>query len=160
MPSTPIRTAVATTLVAILAAGCNAAEPAAAPAPTAQAERPTVIVHRSETCGCCGEYEDILAEDGFDVVQEMYADVAAVKDSFGIPSDQWSCHTNEIDGYFVEGHVPIEAIDDLLATRPDIDGIALAGMPAGSPGMAGEQTEPFVVTTVVDGEVTGELGTY
>jgi hypothetical protein len=90
----------------------------------------------------------------------MHDDLTAVKDGFGVPAAEGSCHTNEVDGYFVEGHVPVEAMDLLLETRPDIDGITLAGMPPGSPGMPGDKQAPFVVSTVVDGEVTGELGRF
>jgi hypothetical protein len=65
-----------------------------------------------------------------------------------------------VAGYVVEGRVPTAAIEVLLADAPDVDGISLAGMPSGSPGMPGEQTAPFVVRTFVVGEVTGELGRF
>jgi hypothetical protein len=90
----------------------------------------------------------------------IHEDIGAVKDDLGVPVDQRSCHTNQVEGYFVEGHVPVEAIAALLAEAPEVDGIALAGMPSGSPGMPGEQLEPFVVTTAIDGEVVGELGRF
>ena len=71
-----------------------------------------------------------------------------------IPSELESCHTTEVAGYFVEGHVPVEAIDKLLEEKPDIDGIALPGMPAGSPGMGGLKTEDFVIYALKDGEAS------
>jgi hypothetical protein len=131
-----------------------------APPAGAAAEVPTVTVHKTEACECCGQYEDYLAELGVTIEIELHDDIATVKDELGVPDDQRSCHTNEVAGYVVEGHVPVEAIAALLDEAPDVAGIALAGMPAGSPGMPGEQTEPFVVTTFRAGEVVGELGRF
>lgn len=153
---------------AVIASGCASDDEGAAPAhdegSTVAAEPAdeelTVVVHRSETCGCCGAYEDFLEERGFTVIQEMHDSVESVKQELGVPQSEWSCHTTEIGGYVVEGHVPLLAIRKLLAEQPDIDGIALAGMPVGSPGMPGAKTEPFVVTAIVDGEVAGEFGVY
>lgn len=121
---------------------------------------PVVTVHRSETCECCGGYEEHLEAEGFEVEVVYHDDVTAFKDDNDIPSELRSCHTNEIGGYLAEGHVPVEALFDLVAAAPDADGIALAGMPSGSPGMPGEQEAPFVVETFLDGTVTGELGRY
>ena len=97
---------------------------------------------------------------GMHVTERHHDDMAKVKEEYDIPADQRSCHTTEVAGYFVEGHVPLEAIEDLLTSQPDVDGIALAGMPPGAPGMPGPRTGPLVVTTIVDGEVVGELGRY
>jgi hypothetical protein len=119
-----------------------------------------VVVHKTETCTCCASYEEYLLEHGYEVDTRIHEDIAAVKAELGVPDDEVSCHTNEVGGYVVEGHMPTEAIEMLLAEQPAVDGITLAGMPAGSPGMPGEQTEPFVVRTVVDGEVVGELGRF
>jgi hypothetical protein len=120
----------------------------------------TVIVHRSATCDCCGAYEDYLEQHGWLVEQVVHDDLVPVKDGFGVPARQRSCHTSEVGGYAVEGHVPVEAIEDLLARAPDVDGISLAGMPAGSPGMPGEKQAPFEVMLFRDGEVVGDLGAY
>jgi hypothetical protein len=120
----------------------------------------TVTVHRTATCACCGEYEDELESVGFTVEQQLHDELAAVKDDFGIPEGEGSCHTNEVAGYAAEGHVPAEALLELIEQAPEVDGISLAGMPAGSPGMPGEQEEPFVVRSFVDGEVVGEFGRY
>ena len=76
-----------------------------------------------------------------------------VKDRFDIPQDMRSCHTSVIGDYYIEGHVPVAAIEKLLAEQPDVDGIALPGMPSGSPGMTGEQQAPFVIYAVAHGEV-------
>lgn len=82
-----------------------------------------------------------------------------LKESVGIPPDLASCHTALIDGYVVEGHVPADAIRRLLDERPEIDGIALPGMPAGSPGMGGRRDAAWVVYAVSGGEVT-EFGRW
>jgi hypothetical protein len=158
-------------VLAIATAGCgNDQVPAELGAPTAVGaptstggpgvEERVVVVHRTASCSCCGSYEDHLTEHGYVVETVLYDDIREAKEAFGVPAEESSCHTNEIGGYFLEGHVPVEAIEVLLDERPEVDGITLAGMPAGSPGMPGEQSEPFVVRTVVDGEVTGELGRF
>ena len=118
------------------------------------------VVHRTDTCGCCGAYEEILEAHGVAVEASVHEDVSHVRRAFGVPEDQASCHTGQIAGYAVEGHVPLEAIDRLLTERPEVDGIALAGMPAGSPGMPGPRQGPLVVTLIDGGEVVGELGRY
>ena len=126
----------------------------------AAAEGHTVTVHRTATCACCGEYEDYLEDVGFTVEPQLHDELTSVKDGFGIPEGEGSCHTNEVAGYAAEGHVPAEALLELIEQAPEVDGISLAGMPAGSPGMPGEQEEPFVVQSFVDGEVVGEFGQY
>ena len=149
-----------------LLAGCAAPtdevaeQPSSANLDTALAEGVTVTVHRTEACGCCGAYEDELEAAGFTVEPVIHENLTDVKDRFGIPEDGGSCHTNELAGYAAEGHVPIAALLDLLAERPDVDGITLPGMPSGSPGMPGEQTEPFIVEAFVDAESVGEFGRY
>ena len=110
-----------------------------------------VEVHKSPGCECCAGWEEYMTSHGFIVESIEEADLVAFKEARGVPSEAWSCHTALIDGYTVEGHVPVEAIEDLLAERPDIDGIALPGMPAGSPGMPGEKTSPFEVLAIDDG---------
>jgi hypothetical protein len=114
----------------------------------------TIEVHRSAYCGCCGVYEDYLAEQGFEVEPRVREDVDRLKDSLGLPMQLASCHTSMVGGYFVEGHVPAEVIRMLLDERPDIDGIALAGMPAGSPGMPGQKDRDWVIYAISDGEAT------
>jgi rhodanese-related sulfurtransferase len=117
-------------------------------------KRVEVQVFKSPNCGCCIEYVAELKERDFSVVTVKTLDMVSVKVEHGVPKSMESCHTAIIEGYFVEGHVPIEAVDKLLTERPDIDGIAMPGMPSGSPGMPGNQREPFVVYSVTDGEVS------
>ena len=75
-----------------------------------------------------------------------------IKEKYNIPIEMQSCHTTILDKYFIEGHVPIEAINKLLKEKPDIDGIALPGMPIGTPGMPGKKEEPYIIYQLVDGE--------
>ncbi|MCC5949107.1 MAG: hypothetical protein JJT89_11680 [Nitriliruptoraceae bacterium] len=124
------------------------------------AAAPSVVVHRTATCGCCGGYEDILADAGYAVTSRIHDDLAPVRAELGVPESEASCHTMEVAGYVVEGHMPLTALEDLLLERPAVDGIALAGMPAGSPGMPGEQQAPFRVTALEGGAVTGTFGDY
>jgi hypothetical protein len=112
-----------------------------------------VLVYRTATCACCAEYEDYLQEEGFTVHVEVVDDIAPVKQEFGVPREAWSCHTAFIDGYLVEGHVPVAVIERLLDDRPDIDGIALPDMPPGSPGMGGERAGPWEILSI-DGDTT------
>lgn len=124
------------------------------------AERPSVVVHRTAECGCCGGYEDILAAAGWELEQVIHTDLGPVRDRLGVPDTEASCHTLEVGDYVVEGHVPLQALEDLVLQAPPIDGIALAGMPAGSPGMPGPQAAPFEVTALVDGSVVDVFGEY
>jgi hypothetical protein len=106
------------------------------------------IVYKSPECACCGSYVAYLRRKGFDVRVEEMADMTPLKRRFGIPPDLESCHSMAVGGYIVEGHVPIAAIDRLLAEKPGIRGIALPGMPGGSPGMPGPKSRPFVIHTI------------
>lgn len=112
-----------------------------------------VVVHKSPTCGCCVKYIAYLKRKGFEVETVNNNDLDLVKQEYGIPYDMQSCHTADFGDYIVEGHVPIDAVEKLLTERPDIDGIGLAGMPAGSPGMPGVKIEEFGIYSLVDGEV-------
>lgn len=111
------------------------------------------MVYSSPTCGCCGQYETYLEAEGFQVKSIKTESLADIKDNLGIPSDMRSCHTAMVGEYFVEGHVPVEAIWKLLEERPEIEGIALPGMPPGSPGMGGVKAQPFIIYAIADGDV-------
>jgi hypothetical protein len=148
-------------LVMLVVAGCSSpatGQPTWTYAPADQtpsdATTLTATVYKSPTCGCCHEWEAYLRKHGYTVVSMPTDDMAAVKEEHGVPQAAWSCHTAIIDGYIVEGHVPIEAIEDLLAQRPSIDGIALPAMPAGSPGMPGVKAEPFEILAIDDEAIT------
>lgn len=103
----------------------------------------TAAVYRSAGCGCCANYITYLRRTGVEVEEKLTKDMAALRKQFGVSDKLASCHTTRIDGYTVEGHIPVEAIQKLLADKPDLAGIALPLMPAGSPGMPGRKTETF-----------------
>ena len=94
---------------------------------------------------------DYLQDNGITVETVMVEDTATVKLEHGIPEQLWSCHTMIIDGYYIEGHVPIDVVLKLLKDRPAVDGIALPGMPQGSPGMDGVKDGPWVIYAVTGG---------
>lgn len=128
--------------------------------PMSAAAQTTATMFKDPFCGCCAGHADYLRENDFEVsVRETSAEkLAAIKQRHQVPAPLQSCHTLLIEGYVVEGHVPIEAIDHLLTERPDIIGISLPGMPAGSPGMGGQKTAPFTVMTIGgDGEPFGKF---
>lgn len=104
-------------------------------APFASQGLPPAVVHKSPSCGCCGLWVDHLKRAGFPVQVQDSEDVVPVKHRLGVPFGKGSCHTAEIAGYFIEGHVPAEDIKRLLVEKPDAKGLVLPGMPAGSPGM-------------------------
>ena len=119
---------------------------AAAPLHTTLADDlPTIQVFKSPTCGCCSMWIDHLTENGFKVEAKDVADLDTVKQMAGVPSHLRACHTAVIDGYTIEGHIPASAIKKLLAERPAIQGLAVPGMPAGSPGMPSPAPEPYDV---------------
>lgn len=103
-----------------------------------------ITMHKSATCGCCGKWTLKMREAGFVVEEIIEADMQAVKSRLGVSEKMQSCHTSEIAGYIVEGHVPAQAIKQLLQERPKVSGIAAPGMPSGSPGM--EMGAPEVYT--------------
>src|SRR6266851_1904335 len=108
----------------------------------------SVMLYKNPECGCCDGYADYLRHHGFTVTSKPTNDLAEISRKAGVPSELQGCHTAFIGDYVVDGHVPVEAIDKLLAERPAIKGIALPGMPAGSPGMYGEKVEPFVIYAI------------
>jgi hypothetical protein len=120
----------------------------------------TLVVYKTESCGCCGKWVDHMAEAGFEVeVHDVSQDeLSAVKKSNGIGRDLASCHTAKIGGYLVEGHVPAADLKRLLEEKPaDVKGIAVPGMPVGSPGMemADRPADEYEVVTFDDaGETT------
>jgi len=108
---------------------------AQAPSSGAQDRPPTVTVYKSATCGCCSKWIDHLRANGFTVSALDVDDVESIKAQYGVPARAGSCHTALVDGYVVEGHVPADSVKRLLAEKPKIAGIAVPGMPLGSPGM-------------------------
>lgn len=132
----------------VVATGDVAAVPApahAAHAPAVPADSTTVTVYKSPTCGCCKEWEKHMRESGFTVVSHDTPDMNAVKQEHGITQDIGSCHTATVGGYVLEGHVPAADVKRLLAERPAVAGLAVPGMPMGSPGMEGIYKDKYNV---------------
>ena len=138
-----------------------ATDPAPAPdvatPPANRADWPLVVVHKSPTCGCCKVWVEHLRGAGFAVEVRDTNAMDTVKQRVGIPAAKGSCHTAEVGGYFVEGHVPADDIKRLLTEKPAARGITVPGMPIGSPGMEvpGQPTQPYAVELVAaDGSTT------
>ena len=106
---------------------------------------PTVLVYKTESCGCCNAWVDHLRAAGFTVDARDVVDLMSIKRDAGVPASHASCHTALVDGYVVEGHVPADQIERLLAERPEAAGLAVPGMPVGSPGMEGPGAGPYQV---------------
>ena len=111
----------------------------------ARAGRTQATVHKNPWCGCCTAWVEHLEANGFDVTVEETDDLAPVKARLGVPGHLESCHTALIEGYTIEGHVPALAIHQLLAAAPALTGLAVPGMPMGSPGMEGATSEAYDV---------------
>lgn len=107
----------------------------AEPVPPSSPGLPAMTVYSDPSCECCVRWIRHLQAAGLHVTHVHDVDMAKRKDALGIPSPKRSCHTATIDGYIVEGHVPAEDIIRMVRTRPEIKGLALPGMPSGSPGM-------------------------
>lgn len=149
-PSTPASTAVVS------------ATDAASPAPQAStgpmtpavssSGLPLVVVTKTATCGCCHLWVEHMQKAGFPVEVHDVEDMGPAKERVGIPYGKGSCHTAEVGGYFVEGHVPAEDVKRLLAEKPAAKGLVLPGMPMGSPGMEvpDGRVQPYVVELVAN----------
>ena len=111
-----------------------------------------VEVFKTPSRGCWYGYVLFLEEEKFKVKQTDMRSLHSIKQKYNIPVEMQSCHTTILGKYFIEGHVPIEAINKLLKEKPDIDGIALPGMPIGTPGMPGDKDEPYVIYQLIDGK--------
>lgn len=130
---------------------------------TATAEAQAVLaseitVFRSPTCGCCGKWIEHAEAAGFQVKDEVTEDMSAIKQQYGVPQTLTSCHTTVVGNYIIEGHVPAEDVQRLLIEKPDVAGIAVPGMPIGSPGMeSGDYVEPYNVFSFTE---SGETAVF
>lgn len=114
-------------------------------ATTSRTADATITVYKSPTCGCCSKWVDHLRAAGFDVETSDVDNLGPVKAHFGVGRELASCHTAVIGDYVIEGHVPADVIGRLLAERPAVKGLAVPGMPVGSPGMEGSYREPYSI---------------
>lgn len=117
---------------------------------------PVVKVYKDANCGCCSEWVTHMQRAGFTVSAEN-ADMTVIRKKFYVPAALTSCHTAIVDGYLVEGHVPAREVRRLLAERPKARGIAVPGMPAGSPGMEGPRKDRYAVLLF---ELTGRTSVF
>lgn len=139
-------------LAGTVVAGCGqAAETAAEPGSmtaSVPGQATAMTVYRDPSCGCCKAWADLASKAGYQVSVVDRPDIDAVKKQYGVPDSLRSCHTAVVGGYAIEGHVPLEHVAKLLETRPaGIKGLAVPGMPRGSPGMemADGSKDPFEV---------------
>ena len=117
-------------------------------APVACAESlAEVTVYKTPTCGCCVKWIDHLEANGFEVVSHDLPDLRDTKRANDVPAPLAACHTALVDGYVIEGHVPAADVARLLRERPPVRGLAVPGMPIGSPGMEGPNPEPYAVVS-------------
>jgi hypothetical protein len=115
------------------------------------ASKPAMEVFKSPTCGCCSKWVELMSQGGFAMKVTDLSDTAldAIKQKHGVPRTAQSCHTGIVNGYVVEGHVPVSEVHRLLKERPVVAGIAVGGMPVGSPGMEvpGQRAQTYNVVT-------------
>ena len=115
-------------------------------APTAFAGSHVLRVYKSPSCGCCDAWVSHMHSAGFRGIVRDVPDLHPIKKKLGVAPDLWACHTAVIDGYVIEGHVPAREVIRLLNDRPKAIGLAVPGMPIGSPGMEqGDRRDPFQV---------------
>jgi hypothetical protein len=122
--------------------------------PRAFAATPALEVWKNRGCSCCSAWAEHFERAGFAVTMHEVEDVAPVRTAAGVPPDLAGCHTARLEGYVIEGHVPVEPVQRLRAERPEVLGLAVPGMPVGSPGMEvpGQPAEPFeVIAFAADG---------
>jgi hypothetical protein len=113
----------------------------------APAAKPSISVWKTATCGCCGLWVEHMRQSGFDAAVVDVPDLEPIKQKLGVPPRLASCHTALVNGFVVEGHIPADAVRRLLKERPAVAGIAVPGMPIGSPGMEvpGGHKQPYAI---------------
>jgi hypothetical protein len=127
--------------------------------PAAAETAESLTVFKSPWCGCCGGWIEIMRAEGYAVSVHDVEDLTPAKERAGIPGELEACHTALLDnsGYILEGHVPPEAVEKLMAERPGVRGIAVPGMPAGAPGMGESEEARYTVYSYTDGGATPEV---
>jgi len=113
--------------------------------PNSAQEKPQATLYKNPMCNCCEGYARYLRGNGYSVTVKPTHNLSLVRREHGVPDRLEGCHTTLVEGYVVEGHVPVATINKLLTERPPIKGVSLPGMPSGSPGMTGRKTKPFVI---------------
>jgi hypothetical protein len=110
-------------------------------------QAPKVEIYKDPSCGCCGQWVTHLQRAGFATTVSDVQSIETVKIKYHVPARLQSCHTAVVDGYVIEGHVPASEVRRLLTERPKIVGLAVPGMPIGSPGMEGSGGKPYDVVS-------------
>jgi hypothetical protein len=108
-------------------------------------KKPVITVYKDPSCGCCKSWIEHLVKHGYRVDAKDSPNMTEIKRTLGVPTGLTACHTAMVNGYLIEGHVPAADIDRLLAQKPKIAGLAVPGMPAGSPGMEGARAQGYQV---------------
>lgn len=126
-------------LIGAVATGCR----------DAAAAGPELVVYATPTCGCCQGWIDHMRENGFAVTVVHQNDLSAIRSEHKLPRELTACHIGVVDGFAIEGHVPADAVSRLIQERPPVLGVAVPGMPGGSPGMERPDgyVEPYEVYT-------------
>jgi hypothetical protein len=136
-----------------LAALFIAREPASLPA-----QGPAMTVYKTPSCGCCAKWVDHMKAAGFKVQVQDMDDLTEIKQASGVPMKLRTCHTAVVGSYVVEGHVPADLVKKMLSEKPKMTGIAVPGMPVGSPGMeSGNEKAPYDVVLF---DKTGKTTVY
>ena len=121
-------------------------------APPAKAALPAITAYRNPGCGCCEAWADAMRQSGFTLTMQDDEDLAARAEKLAIPQDLFGCHVAVVGDYILSGHVPPEDVQRMLAEKPAIIGLAVPGMPVGSPGMEGSPVVPYkVIAFAADG---------
>jgi hypothetical protein len=110
-------------------------------------KEPTITVYRDPNCGCCTKWIEHLTKHGFLVTDRKTDEMTEIKRGLGVPGKLESCHTGVVNGYVIEGHVPAADIQRLLKEKTKVAGLAVPGMPMGSPGMEGPRTDRYEVVS-------------
>ena len=124
----------------------------------ARSPGPEVVVYKSASCGCCKKWVEHLQAAGFRVTVRDTTNLSGVAERYGVPHKLSACHTAVVDSYVVEGHVPADVIQRLLKERPGIAGVAVPGMPAGSPGMESDTPAKYYIQTFDKNGATSVYG--
>src|SRR6266852_6275629 len=125
-----------------------------------QSAGPSVTVFKTPTCGCCGKWVEHLKANGFTVKVQEVNDTAGYERQYRVPRSMVSCHTAVVNGYTIEGHVPAAEIKRLLSERPKVVGLAVPGMPVGSPGMEAAHSDGYSVSVFDESGHASEYAHY
>jgi hypothetical protein len=165
--ATRIHKVLAIVALGITVSGCARSDlPASAPdllplSSAAAAEQPQLVVYKNASCGCCALWVEHMRKAGFITKVHDVGNMNPIKERVGIPYGKGSCHTAEVGGYFVEGHVPAEQVLRLLKEKPQAKGLTVPAMPIGSPGMEqGDTKQPYEVYLVHPDGTTSVYARY